>query len=598
MGGALGRIPEETLQTIRERIDIAEIISNHIALRQFGRNFKGLCPFHNEKTPSFNVNLDRQIFHCFGCGVGGNVFDFIMRHDKLTFPEAVRLLAKQCGVVIPERSVASGLSEQLERANQVAHQAYRDALQSERGKFARNYLTQRGVDPKWVEHFELGLAPDSWDTAVNALSRANIKSVVGEKAGLLIERKSGGYYDRLRDRIIFPIRDVRGRILGFGGRALSDQQNAKYLNSPETPLYHKSQAFYGFPHALEFLGRTNRAVVVEGYFDVLALAAAGIGEAVATCGTALTADHARNLARRVNEVVLLFDADDAGEKAVRKALDVLLPEGLRVLVVWLEAGEDPASILQKEGAAALCKAVEGAMPALEHVIRRAIKDGCRSAWEKSDAVAAVAPVIAMLSDPVERAEWVRRLALAANSDAAAIAAVVRSARRSGNAPSDVELPNEAVVQNDRNARFYGLLGKIFITHPQSATAVSREELESVLEEGSWRQLLIRLHEEALGSGNINVAGLADQLEAVHRSLLFQISSDESLDIDHSAALRALEETLLRLRERRLSQERRESTKQLFDNPNLNTASWLEMKQRQLEEKRRAAQRGVTPTVSH
>jgi DNA primase len=274
------------------------------------------------------VSPERGIFHCFGCGAGGNVFAFLMRHENLTFPEAARALARECGVEIPETSGGDvGESERLVAANQVAQRIYRAALAGTEGGTARAYLAGRGLDAAACERFGLGFAPDRWDAVVQALAAARIPPALGERAGLLAARESGGHYDRLRGRVTFPIQDARGRIVGFGGRAIAPEQEPKYLNTPETPLFRKRESFYGFPAALEAIRRAERAVVVEGYFDRIALAEAGLAEGVATCGTALGPEHARQLRRRTREVVLLFDGDDAGARAVERALEVCLPAG-------------------------------------------------------------------------------------------------------------------------------------------------------------------------------------------------------------------------------------------------------------------------------
>jgi DNA primase len=431
----MSRIPDETIQAIRDRIDLVELIGRYVALKSSGRNHKGLCPFHDEKTPSFNVNADRQIFHCFGCGAGGNAFTFLMRHENLTFPEAVRELGRQVGIEVRESdSAEAGLYERLRGVNDAAQAFFREELASPRGAGARAYLAERGLDAESVERFGIGLAPDRWDGLLERLRRAQIPAEASERAGLLVEREGGGHYDRLRGRVTFPIRDARGRVLGFGGRALGAGQEPKYLNSPETPIYRKREVLFGFPGALEPMRRVGRAVVVEGYFDVVALHRAGVGESVATCGTALTAEHARDLRRRTREVVLLFDGDDAGRRATRAALEALLPAGLRVRDAQLPAGDDPDTHLEREGAEALRRLLDEAPPALEAAIADACAGGLSTPWERADAVHAVAPLVALVVDPVERGEFARLLAMRTgvreeDVEAAVVAARATSSRR-------------------------------------------------------------------------------------------------------------------------------------------------------------------------
>mgnify|MGYP001822657810 FL=1 len=306
----MSRIPETTIQEIRERADIVGLISRYVDLKQAGRNWKGLCPFHNEKTPSFNVNPDRQMFHCFGCQEGGDVVGFLMKHDGLTFPEAVRTLAGELGIEIPEErdGADAGLTAKIFRANELAQKLYREALREPEGKIARSYLVSRGFDGATADTFGIGFAPARWDAVAERLRRERIAGDVGSQAGLLAERKSGkGHYDRLRGRLTFPIQDVRGRVIGFGGRALEADQEPKYLNTPESPVFHKRQALYGYPEALEPIRRAGRVILCEGYFDRIAFARAGLGEALATCGTALTPEHGAQLRRRAREEMRLHE---------------------------------------------------------------------------------------------------------------------------------------------------------------------------------------------------------------------------------------------------------------------------------------------------
>ncbi|MFP6656246.1 MAG: DNA primase, partial [Myxococcota bacterium] len=283
----MSRIPEAAIHEIRNRADIVSLVARYVELKQAGRNWKGLCPFHNEKTPSFNVNPDRQIFHCFGCQEGGDVIAFLMKHDGLSFPEAARSLASDLGIEIPEErgSAEVGLTTRIFDANVVAQELYREALIEAQGELARDYLRARGFDAASAEEFEMGFAPASWDAVVERLRKRGISGDLGTKAGLLAERKSGtGHYDRLRGRLTFPIKDVRGRLIGFGGRAVEADQEPKYLNTPETPVFHKRTSFYGYPDALESIRRAGRVILCEGYFDRIAFVRAGMAEALATCG--------------------------------------------------------------------------------------------------------------------------------------------------------------------------------------------------------------------------------------------------------------------------------------------------------------------------
>jgi DNA primase len=434
----VARIPDQVIDQVRERADIVEIVGRHVTLKKSGNRHIGLCPFHTEKTPSFHVQQERQLFHCFGCGEGGDLFGFRMRVEGLDFPEAIRVTAREVGVEIRETSApASGRTEALVQANEVALAFFRECLRGREGTAARKYLERRRVPADLIERFEIGYAPPGWDGLVGALRRGDVPVSLGEKAGLVAPRQTGdGHYDRFRQRIVFPIRDATRRVLGFGGRAL-DPDAPKYLNTPETPLYHKGQVLFGLPQALDGFRKLDRAIIVEGYFDVLGLARAGITDGVAPCGTSLTADHARRLRRYVREVVLLFDGDDAGQAAAARALPVLLDAELRARAAFLPPGEDPDSLSAAGRGDLLRRHIETARPLLDHLLDQALERHRGHAWSASDAVRALAPYVRALRDPVEREAYVRTLASRLHLSADA---VDESLRHHGPTPRQEEDP--------------------------------------------------------------------------------------------------------------------------------------------------------------
>jgi DNA primase len=368
----MSRINEETVREIRERCDIVEVIASYLPLRRSGANYLGLCPFHQEKSPSFNVNAPRQIFHCFGCGVGGNVFTFLMRMEGLTFPEAVKRLGEKIGVTVEETPVTPAdrqrrdQRERLVKINEAACAFYhRLLLEDAAGAPARRYLRQRGYEADTVRAFRLGFAPDQWEALAGYLASHGFTAAEMRAAGLVREGREGrGDRDLFHNRLLFPIMDAEGRVVAFGGRVL-DGGTPKYLNSPETTLYHKGRILYGLYQGRDAIRQTRAVLVVEGYFDLLALHRAGISNAVAACGTALTADHARLLKRYAETAILVFDADQAGRQATFRAMDALLPEGLAVSGVGLAAGEDPDSFLASAGPEAFRACLAEARPALE-----------------------------------------------------------------------------------------------------------------------------------------------------------------------------------------------------------------------------------------
>jgi DNA primase len=489
----VGRIPEETLQAIRDRVDLVELVGRHVALKKAGRSFKGLCPFHHEKTPSFTVNPDRGIYHCFGCGESGNAFAFLIRLEGLSFPEAVRTLAAEHGVAIPEagRSEEAGLAERLLEANRLAQQLYVRALAGEEGRAARAYLAERSLGAAEIAAFGVGYAPPGWEELARELRRANLPAAIGVRAGLLRERASGGHYDLLRGRVTFPIQDARGRVVAFGGRALEAGQEPKYLNSPESPLFRKREAFYGFPHAQEAIRRRERVVVVEGYFDRIALHRAGIEETLATCGTALSEDHARALRRRVRQVVLLFDGDAAGRRAALRALELLLPAGLRVRAAALPAGDDPDTLLARAGAEALREVVETAPAALDLAIADAVAGGCATPEQKADAVARVVPLLARLGDATERTAWAQRLALAAGARELDVEASVRAAAR-GEEPAEAPPAAPAPRLAPGDERHLAQLVQALLDHPPSAAELEPAAVDAGVADPDWRELVAAL----------------------------------------------------------------------------------------------------------
>ncbi len=349
------RIPEEIVEQVRDHSDFLGIVEDYTRMKKVGSRFMGLCPFHDEKTPSFNVNPQKGFFKCFGCGIGGNVITFVMEKERLEFVDAVRWLASRMGIKIPEQvhdREAFEKKETVYHALRFASEYYMRNLQEPTvGKQARDYIAERGLTQKTVERFKLGYATESWDGLLKEAERGHIKQETLVRAGLVVKREEReGYYDRFRGRLIFPIWSHVGKIVGFGGRILADVPNTpKYINSTETEVYSKKEVLYGLYQSKRTARSHEKVLLVEGYTDVLALDQAGIGS-VASCGTALTAEQVRLLTRYVNEIQLLYDADNAGIEATTRAIDCALENGLDASVIRLPPGEDPDSFVQRLGA--------------------------------------------------------------------------------------------------------------------------------------------------------------------------------------------------------------------------------------------------------
>ena len=348
-------IPQETIEQIREATDIVQLIGEYLRLKKRGRNAIALCPFHTEKTPSFNVSSDKQIFHCFGCGKGGNVYTFLMEHEKMSFIEAVKFLARKANITIREDKRDDFRREKLEKinfANQVAVEFYHQQLKlSKYKKVHDDYLIgKRNISPKAIDFFQLGLAGEEWDSLLKHAQKKGLTPQDLHEAGLvLFSDKKGNYFDRFRHRLMIPIYNLSRKAIAFGGRTLKKGEAAKYINSPETPLYVKGNVLFNLINAKDAIRQSESVFVVEGYFDVISLWQVGLENVVASSGTAFTSQQARLLARFASEVYLFFDADSAGRNAAIKSVDALYDAGLEVKVIEPPSGEDPDSIALKFG---------------------------------------------------------------------------------------------------------------------------------------------------------------------------------------------------------------------------------------------------------
>jgi DNA primase len=410
----LGGFPQGFIESVRDAGDIVRLISEYVPLKPSGsRRMKGLCPFHEEKTPSFTVNPENQLFYCFGCQTGGDLFKFVMLYEKVDFVEAVKMLAGRFGIPLP--TPTRGPDDPYERLlemNKSAADFFRKMLKDpEAGRGCRAYLEKRGITSETAGFLGLGYAPDAWEALRGHLLAKRFTPQEMLRGGLVQDRRSGsGQYDRFRDRLIFPIRDLSGRAIAFGGRALGDAE-AKYINSPETPTYTKGEHLYGLDLAAGAIRREKAAIVVEGYMDLAALLQAGFENVVASLGTAFTPAQARRLARYTERVVFSYDGDSAGAAATARSLDLLLEKGFDVRVVDLPSGVDPDDYIRQKGAKAYGKLLRDAPEYLEFLVRReAVSRDLSRVRDKIAAVNAVLPHVSKLGNAIERASWAGRLA--------------------------------------------------------------------------------------------------------------------------------------------------------------------------------------------
>lgn len=409
-----GLIAQNILEDVLGRVDIVEIISGYLPLKRAGRNFKACCPFHHEKTPSFMVSSDRQIYHCFGCGESGNAFKFLMRYERLDFPEAVETLARKVGVVLPQdtgqEKATSGLTTELYKINELAANFYANNLNSPEAAKAKDYLIKRSVSQECITALKLGFAADRWDSLINYLRAESISIGLLEKAGLVISKEGAGFYDRFRNRVIFPIFDIRGRVLGFGARILDDSL-PKYINSPETPIYTKGRNLYGLNLAKESIRELDFVVIVEGYLDFILPYQEGLENIVASQGTALTAEQARLLKRYTHNIVMVYDADSAGELATLRSLDIFIEEEMSVRIVSLPKGFDPDLFVREFGINALRDKITNAQNIFDYKLG-VLKS--RHNLKEIEEVARISTLmletIAKFKNSILRSEYIRKLA--------------------------------------------------------------------------------------------------------------------------------------------------------------------------------------------
>jgi len=414
---------EDIITRVRDSVDIVDLVSGYVSLKKTGKNHVGLCPFHAEKTPSFSVNSEKQIFHCFGCGVGGDVFKFLELQEGLNFPEAVRHLATRSGISLPtESGTRPDRKTEDDRAALLAVVAdaaryFRIQLESPAGSAARTYLKKRGVNDLVIQDFAIGFAKPEWDGLLRYLQRKNYAYGLMEKAGLIVKRGDGdGYYDRFRGRIIFPIQDLSGNVIAFGGRVLDDTL-PKYLNSPETPLYSKSNVLYCLDKAKESGRKQGYFIIVEGYLDALTCHQHGAKNAVATLGTALTDGHLRLLRRFAHNLVLIFDPDPAGVKATLRGLDLFVTSGMKVNVVSLPEGDDPDTFLNKNGYEAFASCLKHSAKFMDFVFSQVVKSRPDESIDEKVAMAGeMLGSISKLPSRIERDYYLKKTAEALGID--------------------------------------------------------------------------------------------------------------------------------------------------------------------------------------
>ncbi len=427
-------IPNEIIDQILDKIDIVEIISGYIPIKKSGQNFKTHCPFHKEKTPSFTVSPSKQIFHCFGCGMGGNVISFLMKYERMDFIEAIKMLADKTGIALPQSSVGgkkkNPFAEKLYDVNNLACNFYQRNLTEGYAKDPYRYLVQRGLNERTIKHFRFGFAEDSWQGLLGFCERKSVELDISGKAGLILQNTdTGNWYDRFRNRIIFPIFDLRNRVLGFGGRALDEKTTPKYINSPETYIYTKGKHLYGLNFSKEFIKKQDYVIIVEGYFDLILPFQNDIRNIVATLGTALTVEQIGILKRLTKNVVMIYDSDKAGEAATLRGLDLLIKEDMNVRIAVLPKGTDPDSFVRREKRPGFMKILKESKDLFDYklnVLTSKFKKG--EPRGKARIVGEMLPTLAKIKNAVLKSSYLKKMSEALSVDEESIRTELKSVR--------------------------------------------------------------------------------------------------------------------------------------------------------------------------
>jgi DNA primase len=516
---------------VKQQADIVRVIGEYVRLKKSGQNFTGLCPFHSEKTPSFAVHPVKQIYHCFGCGAGGDVFKFVMEMERCEFPEAIRTVAEKCGIALPqprdrspeERREQSQRSALIEIQKEAAAFFRRQLESSAEGKAARGYLLDRGLDEETMAQFGLGYAPSGGDALLRSL-RGKYSEALLDVSGLTSrDAASGRRYDKFRRRIMFPIANESGKVVAFGGRALGDEL-PKYLNSPETPIYVKSTVLYHLDRAKEAMRQQDAVVLVEGYMDAIAVARAGVSNVIASCGTSLTEAQVKLLSRFTRRVIVNYDPDTAGQAATERSLTILLEQNCDARVLALPGGKDPDSFIRSEGAAAYNKLLQSAPPYLDYLIGRAQRLGVANAEEKLRAINFLLPYVQRIPNSILRSEWASRISQQLRVDQPVLREALRRAatERHGQVKQHVALAARQGQPAER--RLIKFLMESDELRARLVEEFRREQLHLGLETENILASLI----EACAEGHApDVAILAQRLEDRDRRLLLEIAFENS-----------------------------------------------------------------------
>ncbi|MYB57593.1 MAG: DNA primase [Gemmatimonadetes bacterium] len=524
------RIPETVIDQVRLSIDIVDVVGDHVALTRRGKNFVGLCPFHDDSTPSLNVSQEKQIYKCFACGAGGNSFTFLRDIENISFIEAVRQLADRAGIALPDAKPADPdqqeVFDQIYRANELAVKYFHHLLtQDEKAADAMAYLENRGINRDVIDAFSLGYAPDQWDGFLQIATRRDFSPQILERAGLVLQRQTGGgFYDRFRNRITFPIHAATGRPVAFGARALDPDEQAKYINSPETPVYNKSATLYGLWRNRDAIRDAGVALVVEGYMDLIALAQYGIENAVASSGTALTTDQARLIRRYAPKTILIFDGDTAGATAAMRGIGSLFEVGLEIRVVTLPEDHDPDSYVRAHGPDGLLRLTENAASAIDFLIEQfAQRDDLSTVDGKTRTANVLAELIGRVTDNALKQFLIKDIAEKIGIDEKVLIGIAQTQRRTTR-PQNGQPEPESYDTRPRSERE---LLTFLMQHPETTDSVFKQISPDNFTNSAYRQIATLIARNRQQKQSIEAAHLINQC---NDERLSRILTDLSLEI--------------------------------------------------------------------
>jgi DNA primase len=548
-----------TAERVKQQADIVRVVGEYVRLKKTGKDFSGLCPFHQEKTPSFTVSPIKQIFYCFGCGKGGDIFNFVMEMERCEFPDALRLVAEKCGISIPKPKPSSPAERTQSSVRTTLVEMHREAqtffvkqLQgTAEGKLARAYLEDRGLDKATTERFGIGYAPSGGDMLLSHLKGKYAERLLAE-SGLVSRGEGGRLFDRFRRRITFPITNESGKIVAFGCRSLGDDQ-PKYLNSPETPIYSKSNVLYHLDRAKEALRRSDFAVLVEGYMDAIAVARAGISNVVASCGTSLAEPQIKLLGRFTKRVIVNYDPDTAGQAATERSIAILLEQDFEVRVLALPGKADPDKFIREQGADAYMKLLKESPPYVDYLIGRARQMDMTTAEGKLRAVNFLLPYVQKIPNRILRSEWATRIAQQLRLDEPVLRAALSKAatERRGEVKTRPELAGRAAKPVER--RLVRMLAEGEGFRGELAQQLQQGQLYLGLE---TEKIFVALIAASLSGQVVQATEIAAALEERDRRLLYEILFEETSELTWEEAQSCVDALRHRQAEKQLADVQR------------------------------------------